>query len=220
MKCSSIATRCLPPAPESWTPLAEVQAKNLLSPARLRSLLPLLNQAKSQVASERELADVPPELRPLDAGFIMLPQTFLDGHRRKGAESDLGRILARAQQLRDEVDRVVVLGVGGSYSGARGLFERCAAPFTTNCRPKPAWALPRLYFEGTNFDTDALQDLLDLFESTCVDPDVRDERWARSSSASRGRRWKQRRHSASSAAKFPSFTARKTAKRCGDFSSP
>src|SRR3954470_22246786 len=170
-------TGALAPAPESWTPLAEVQAKNLLSPARLRSLLPLLNQAKSQVASERELADVPPELRPLDAGFIMLPQTFLDGHRRKGAESDLGRILARAQQLRDEVDRVVVLGVGGSYLGARALFEALCSSFHNELPPRSRLGAPRLYFEGTNFDTDALQDLLDLFESTCVDPDVRDERW-------------------------------------------
>jgi glucose-6-phosphate isomerase len=170
-------TGALAPAPESWTPLAEVQAKNLLSPARLRSLLPLLNQAKSQVASERELADVPPELRPLDAGFIMLPQTFLDGHRRKGAESDLGRILARAQQLRDEVDRVVVLGVGGSYLGARALFEALCSSFHNELPSRSRLGAPRLYFEGTNFDTDALQDLLDLFESTCVDPDVRDERW-------------------------------------------
>src|SRR5580765_8236124 len=93
-------TGALAPTPESWTPLAEVQAKTLLSPARLRNLLPILNQAKSQVASEREFTDAPAELRPLDAGFIMLPQTLLDAHRRKGAESELGRILARAQQLR------------------------------------------------------------------------------------------------------------------------
>jgi glucose-6-phosphate isomerase len=36
---------------------------------------------------------------------------------------------------------------------------------------------PRLYFDGTNFDTDSLQELLDLFEATCVDPELRDERW-------------------------------------------
>jgi glucose-6-phosphate isomerase len=170
-------TGALAPTPESWTPLAEVQAKNLLSPARLRSLLPVLNQAKSQVASEREFTEAPAELRPLDAGFIMLPQTLLDAHRRKGAESELGRILARAQQLRDEVDRVVMLGVGGSYLGARALFESLCSTHHNELPPRTRLGAPRIYFEGTNFDTDSLQDLLDLFEATCVDPDVRDERW-------------------------------------------
>jgi glucose-6-phosphate isomerase len=170
-------TGALAPTPEHWTPLAEIQTKNLLAPGRLRNLLPQLNQAKSQVASERELTEVPPDQRPLEAGFIMLPQMLLDSHRRRGADSELGRILARAQQLRDEVDRVVVLGVGGSYLGARALFEALCSTFHNELPPRSRLGAPRLYFEGTNFDTDALQDLLDLFESTCVDPDVRDERW-------------------------------------------
>ena len=116
-------------------------------------------------------------IAPLDAGFIMLPQTLLDAHRRKGAESELGRILTRAQQLRDEVDRVVMLGVGGSYLGARALFQALCGAHHNELPPRTRLGAPRIYFEGTNFDTDSLQDLLDLFETTCVDPDVRDERW-------------------------------------------
>lgn len=165
------------PPPESWTPLAEIQVKNLISPARLRSMLPLLNQAKSQVAAERELANAPAELQPLDPGFIMLPQTLLDSHRRKGADSELGRILQRAQGLRDQVDRVVVLGVGGSYLGARALFEALCSQHHNELPARNRLGAPRLYFDGTSFDTDTLQELLDLFEATCVDPDVRDERW-------------------------------------------
>src|SRR5262249_54794760 len=33
-------------------------------------------------------------------------------------------------------------------------------------------------FEGDNADTDSLQDLLDLLQTTCVDPEIREERWA------------------------------------------
>ena len=139
--------------------------------------MPILQQAKSQVASERELREAPPELRPLDAGFIMLPQNLLDAHRRKGAESELGQVLDRAQQLRQEVDRVVVLGVGGAYFGARALFEALCSSCHNELPAASRMGAPRLYFEGANFDTDALQDLLDLLEATCVDPDVRDERW-------------------------------------------
>ena len=36
---------------------------------------------------------------------------------------------------------------------------------------------PRIYFEGNNVDNDSLQDLLDLLENTCVDPEMREERW-------------------------------------------
>jgi glucose-6-phosphate isomerase len=165
------------PTPAAWTPLAEIQAQNLLSPARLRAILPQLQQAKAQVASERELASPPPELRPLEAGFITLPQNLLDGYRRHGNDSELGRIIGRAQRLRDEVDRVVVLGVGGPYLGARALFEALCSPYHNELPARSRLGSPRLYFGGNNFDADAVQDLLDLFEATCVDPEVRDERW-------------------------------------------
>ena len=36
----------------------------------------------------------------------------------------------------------------------------------------------RLYFDGDGFDNDALQELLDLIQITCVDPEQHGERWA------------------------------------------
>lgn len=170
-------TGALAPAVEAWTPLAELEAQHLVPAARLRSFLPQLQQAKAQVASERELSQPPPELRPLDAGFIMLPQTLLDGHRRHGADSDLGRILARADRLREEVDRVVVLSSAGAGLGARALFEALCSPLHNELPERSRLGSPRVYFDGNGFDTDALQELLDLLEATCVDPEVREERW-------------------------------------------
>ncbi|MBV9122661.1 MAG: glucose-6-phosphate isomerase, partial [Planctomycetes bacterium] len=37
--------------------------------------------------------------------------------------------------------------------------------------------VPRIYFEGNTFDNDTLQDLLELLQTTCVDPELREERW-------------------------------------------
>src|SRR5437016_1763095 len=108
---------------EEWTPTTELRARHCLSPARLKAIVPQLVQIRSQVAAERELQQVPPELQPLDAGFIDLPQKTLDDHRRKGDASVLGQVLAQARRLREDVDRVVVLGIGGSYLGARALFD-------------------------------------------------------------------------------------------------
>jgi glucose-6-phosphate isomerase len=38
--------------------------------------------------------------------------------------------------------------------------------------------VPRIYFEGDNADNDSLQNLLDLLQITCIDPERREERWA------------------------------------------
>jgi glucose-6-phosphate isomerase len=139
--------------------------------------MPRLMQIRSQVAADRELRQAPPELAPLDAGFIDLPQKTLDQHRRQGDASYLGRVLIQANKLREQVDRVVILGIGGSYMGARALFEALRSVYHNELPPEKRLGTPRLYFEGNNVDNDALQDLLDLLQTVCVDPDLREERW-------------------------------------------
>jgi glucose-6-phosphate isomerase len=167
----------LVPTLEDWTPAAELRARHFLPPNLLKDLTPRLLQVRSQVAAERELKQVPPELQPLHAGFINLPQDTLDQHRRQGDNSSLGRILKQANKLRNETGRVVVLGIGGSYLGARAIFEALRSAYHNELPPESRLGVPRLYFEGNNFDNDALQDLLDLLQTTCVEPDVREERW-------------------------------------------
>jgi glucose-6-phosphate isomerase len=168
----------LVPAVEDWTPAAELRARHYLHLTELKELTPRLLQVRSQVATERELKQVPPELQPLDAGFIDLPQKLLDNHRRKGEASDLGRILKQAAFLKEQADRVVILGIGGSYLGARTLFEALRGAYHNEMPAESRLGVPRIYFEGNNVDNDALQELLDLLQQTCVDPEIREERWA------------------------------------------
>jgi glucose-6-phosphate isomerase len=162
---------------EEWGPAAELRAKHFLNPARLRALAQQIIQVRSQVIAERELKEVPADLQPLDAGFIDLPQQTLDAHRRKGETSDLGRVLELASRLKSMVDRVVVLGIGGSSLGARALFEALCNCYHNEMLPQNRPGVPRVYFEGNNVDNDALQDLLELLQNTCVDPEMREERW-------------------------------------------
>src|SRR5436190_2232360 len=98
---------------EEWSVAAETRAKHFLHPNRLKELLPRLNQCRSQVAGEREIRTVAPEALPVDSAFIDLPQVLLDGYRRKQENSDLGRVISLGARLRNEVDRVVLLGAGG-----------------------------------------------------------------------------------------------------------
>jgi glucose-6-phosphate isomerase len=167
----------LMPHPDAWTPLAELQLKNYLRPDRLEAIKQQLMQVRQQVASERTMTNPPQRMLPLDSGFIDLPGKLLETYRKRGANSELGRILTAANRLKEEVDRVVVLGIGGSYLGARALFDALCASYHNEQPDRMRMGRPRLYFEGNNVDNDSLQDLLDLLENTCVDPEVREERW-------------------------------------------
>lgn len=165
------------PTSDEWNPLTEMRTKHLLAPARLKAISQQAMQVRSQVATERELQQPPPEMRPLEAGFIDLPQRLLDQHRRKGDTSDLGRILNKATRLRELVDRAVILGIGGAYLGSHALYEALVHSYHNELPSKTRLNVPRIYFEGNNADNDAIQDLLELLENTCVDPDMREERW-------------------------------------------
>ena len=78
----------------------------------------------------------------------------------------MDRITAAGDRLAKEVDRVVVLGIGGSYMGARALFEACCHPYHNEISRKRRGGRPRIYFEGNNADNDAVQGLLDLVEGS------------------------------------------------------
>lgn len=124
---------------------------------------------RAEVLADAQLwqsgGDVPPDKQPLDAGFIDLPDRLLEEYRRDGAESEVGHILAAGKQLAERVDRVVVLGIGGSYMGTRALFEACCHPFHNQLSRAARGDVPRLYFQGNNVDNDAMQGLLDLLNS-------------------------------------------------------
>ena len=168
----------LAPTGEEWTPAAELRARHFLAPQRLKEFAPRLLQVRSQVAAEREMRNAPPELLPLEPGFIDLPQTLLDHYRRRAEASDLGRVIALSNRLREQADRIVLLGVGGGALGGRALFQALKSAHHNDLPTEARLGAPRLYFDGDGFDNDALQDLLDLIQIACVDPEQHEERWA------------------------------------------
>ena len=135
---------------EEWTPAAELRAKHFLPASKLRDLMPRLMQVRSQVAADRELKQPPPEMQPLDAGFIDLPQKLLDQFRRQGEASTLGRILSHAARLKEQCDRIVILGIGGSYLAGRCLFEALKSTYHNELPSETRLNVPRIYFEGNN----------------------------------------------------------------------
>lgn len=132
----------------------------------LAALQPALVQAQKEVleadAKAYASGKIPAEKDPLDHGFLDLPDRLLAEYQEKRAESELGRIMSAAAKLREKVDRVVVLGIGGSYMGAKALMDACCQPYYNELSRAERGGYPRIYFEGNNIDNDASQGLLHL----------------------------------------------------------
>jgi glucose-6-phosphate isomerase len=153
-----------------------------LPAAEIAAIYPRLLEIREQIFSvELPLfgsgESVPAELQPLDAGFIELPQKLLEQYQSQREASELGRILGVAKRWRDQVDRVVVLGIGGSYMGARAILESCCQPYYNEWSRADRGGRPRIYFEGNNVDNDHSQALLQFLGQRRPATSVED-RWA------------------------------------------
>ncbi len=152
-----------------------------ISREQLQALTPRLEAARREVLDEDLclLAEgvVPKEKAPLDAAFLELPEKILAEYQADQRNSELGRILTTARRLQDAVDRVVVLGIGGSYMGARALMDACCDPYFNELSRGERGSRPRMYFEGNNVDNDASQGLLHLLGNGRLAEKI-EERWA------------------------------------------
>lgn len=123
---------------------------------------------------ERDIAAALPELDAVrqrissmaaedtEGGFIRLPERLLREYLEDRQTSDLGRIFRRANHMQSFVDRVVILGVGGTIWGARTIMDACCQPYWNELSRGDRGSKPRMYFGGDSFDNDAAQSLLYL----------------------------------------------------------
>ena len=132
---------------------------------------------ETDMAQFKNPATIPEHKIPLDAGFIELPDDILRAYRQDKSSSELGRILRTARELSERVDRVVVLGIGGSYMGTLALKEACCEPYFNELGRGQRGGRPRVYFGGNNVDNDATQGLLNLLGGGDPARSV-DDRWA------------------------------------------
>lgn len=154
--------------------------KNGLSQDDLKSLAPKLEAARNEVmksdVEQFAAGKFPPEKDPLDAAFYLMPERLLAEYQKDRAASELGRIMGAARRMQEKVDRVVILGIGGSYMGARALMEACCQPYYNELSRGERAGYPRIYFEGNNVDNDASQGLLHLLGNGKKTTGV-DDRW-------------------------------------------
>ena len=75
-------------------------------------------------------------------------------------KEEFARIKAAAERIKKSCDVLVVLGIGGSYLGARAVIEFVKSPLYNNMKKDT----PDIYFAGNNISTTALCELLTICE--------------------------------------------------------
>ena len=93
------------------------------------------------------------------SGWVDLPKTY-------DAE-EFERIRLTAEKIRNDCDVFIVLGIGGSYLGARAAIEMLNHNFY-NELPREKRNGPKIYFAGHNVSSTYLKELLDVIEEQDV----------------------------------------------------
>lgn len=82
-------------------------------------------------------------------GWVDLPASY--------DPEELQRILQTARIIRGQSEVLIVIGIGGSYLGARAMLELLTSPNYNLLRKKT----PQIFFTGNTLSSDALTELLD-----------------------------------------------------------
>ncbi len=75
------------------------------------------------------------------------------------SEEELSAIEKKAAELREKIDVLVVIGIGGSYLGAKAVIEALSNSFAQMC---PKKGMPLVLFAGQNIGEDYIAELMDV----------------------------------------------------------
>jgi glucose-6-phosphate isomerase len=88
-------------------------------------------------------------------GWVELPNAY--------DKAEFARIKVAAEKIRSDSDALIVIGIGGSYLGARAAIEALSHSFY-NLLPKSERKTPEIYFAGNNISSTYLMELLELLK--------------------------------------------------------
>lgn len=84
-------------------------------------------------------------------GWVNLPNDY--------DKEEFARIKAAAKKIQETADVLVVIGIGGSYLGARAAIEFIKGQMYNGIRPK---GIPEVYFVGNNISSSYLNDVIQI----------------------------------------------------------
>lgn len=83
-------------------------------------------------------------------------------------KEEFDRIKAAAAKIRQDTDVLIVIGIGGSYLGARAAIEFLKGPYYNTLRD----GVPEIYFAGNSISGSTLSDLLKICEGKRVSVNI------------------------------------------------
>ena len=89
-------------------------------------------------------------------GWVDLPDNY--------DKEEFARIKVAAEKIQKSCDVLIVIGIGGSYLGARAVIEFLKSPLYNNLNKKT----PDIYFAGNSISASALNEVLALCEGRDV----------------------------------------------------
>ena len=92
-------------------------------------------------------------------GWVNLPTDY--------DKEEFDRIKKAAQKIKEDTDVLIVIGIGGSYLGARAAIEFLKGPFYNDLANGP-----KIYFAGNNISGSYLDDILKLCEGKRVSVNI------------------------------------------------
>ncbi|MBE6855102.1 MAG: glucose-6-phosphate isomerase, partial [Ruminococcus sp.] len=85
-------------------------------------------------------------------GWLELPTNY--------DKDEFARIQAAAKKIQQTADILIVIGIGGSYLGARAAIELLKSPFYNNLKKDT----PDIYYVGNNINPTYLNEILSICE--------------------------------------------------------
>ena len=115
---------------------------------------------KTQVALAHETVENRNGLGNDFLGWVNLPFDY--------DKQEFARIKAAAKKIQEDTDVLIVIGIGGSYLGARAAIEFLKGPYYNTLRGNA----PEIYFSGNSISGSNLADLLKICEGKRVSVNI------------------------------------------------
>ena len=113
-----------------------------------------------QVKAAHELVNNKSGLGNDFLGWVTLPEDY--------DKAEFDRIKKAAQKIRSDSDVLIVIGIGGSYLGARAAIEFLKGPYYNSLRN----GAPEIYFTGNSISGSDLSDVLALCEGKNISVNI------------------------------------------------
>ena len=119
-----------------------------------------LEGLKGQVLSAHDAVNNKSGLGNDFLGWVTLPEDY--------DKEEFSRIKKAAEKIKNDTDVLIVIGIGGSYLGARAAIEFLKGPYYNSLRKD----VPEIYFTGNSISGSDLADVLALCEGKRVSVNI------------------------------------------------